>query len=197
LQTDGRVFYWFLAPGFCDGAVQGCHLIEELSRISVRSRFLAGSGPVPVQKSGANHPLVRGLPDTLGNAAADSEVFLVSDPLACPIGYIEEISKEGAVAVRQFPSFTSVYSAVPGNPWQLLRNAALLAGVHLYTRDGIVVYANSHFLCLNISFTGCYSIRLRHPRRLVDCFTREVVHEKAEHVRLMLETGAHLYWLEE
>jgi len=61
---------------------------------------------------------------------------------------------------RREPHFTTVLCCVPPAPWQVVQYFAKNAGVHIYSEEGDVVYANQSYLSVSSSRPGKRRIRL-------------------------------------
>jgi hypothetical protein len=66
--------------------------------------------------------------------------------------------------VKEFPEWTSIYSAAPNLPAPVLRGIARYAGVHIYNDQGDTLYATSQLLGVHTAAGGERIFRL--PRKV-------------------------------
>ena len=77
------------------------------------------------------------------------------------------------MGVKSFPQWTSIYVAAPNLPAPVLRGIAGFAGVHLYNRDGDVLYATRDLLSIHTVAGGDRTFRLpRQVEEVYDLFER-------------------------
>jgi hypothetical protein len=86
-------------------------------------------------------------------------VFHTNDQKARVLGNMRGVGG-GGFAVRDMGSWTSVFVGAPLLPVAIIRNILEDAGVHIYTPEGDVVYANSRYLCVAANGDGPRTIRL-------------------------------------
>jgi len=189
LKRDGRTALWIYAPGFIKD-LPGLENMEELTGI----RFGLGEqpwGPL-VHITDFGHPITRGLGrDTVwGTNSKLAPLFHVDDPDARVLG--EVVYSQGncrpGFAAKELPAWRSVYSAAPNLPADVLRAIARWAGVHIYSDDGDVFYANRSFLGVHTLAGGERTIRL--PRRVpgvADLLAGKVIARDTAEIRVVLE----------
>ncbi len=96
--------------------------------------------------------------------------FYVQDPQAEPIAHLYGRGAVG-MARKAFPEWTSIYTAMPELPPQLVHNLLRASGVHLYTADREdIVYACASYLCLFTRNSGARTVFLPRPRRVRERF---------------------------
>jgi hypothetical protein len=189
LRRDGRTALWIYAPGYLkDGP--GLDNMEELTGL----RFGLGEqpwGPL-VHITDFGHPITRDLARDLawGTNGKLAPIFHVDDPAARVLG--EVVYSQGncrpGFAVKELPGWRSVYSAAPNLPAPVLRAVARWAGVHIYSDDGDVLYANRSLLGVHTLGGGARTFRL--PRRaatVVDLFTDRTLAREADSFEVVLE----------
>ena len=80
------------------------------------------------------------------------------------------------MGVKTFPEWTSIYVAAPNLPAPVLRGMAGYAGVHLYSREGDVLYANRDLLAVHTVAGGERTFRLpRQVEEVYDLYERRTV----------------------
>jgi hypothetical protein len=99
--------------------------------------------------------------------------FWSDDPLAQVLGTLAGVNKPGLV-VKQMPGWTSIYSSAPILPAALLRNIARVAGCHIYSDGGDVVYANREFLGIYSPSGGSRTIHLPERSDVTDLLSDKV-----------------------
>jgi len=161
LRRDGRTALWIYAPGYLrDGA--SLENMEDLTGM----RFGLGEqpwGPL-VHVTDFDHAITRGLSQDVvwGTNAKLAPLFYVDDPEAKVLG--EVVYSQGncrpGFAVKALPGWTSIYSAAPNLPADVLRNIARHAGVHVYSDAGDVLYANRSLLGVHTLSGGKRVFRL-------------------------------------
>ncbi len=81
---------------------------------------------------------------------------------------------EPALLWKQYADYSSVYSIVPGLPHQVLRELALLSGVHIFSQTGDQFFAGGKFVGLYAEFAGEKRIQFSFPVEAVyDAITGE------------------------
>lgn len=94
-----------------------------------------------------------------------------------------------AVAIRKISEKGySLFVGVPGMNTELLRGAARLAGVHLFTESDCNVYANGPFIILHGAQTGNLTLNLRREAELCELFSEKSLGIKKQ-FDLLLEAG--------
>jgi hypothetical protein len=105
--------------------------------------------------------------------------FWSDDPQAQVLGTLADLDKPGLV-VKQMPGWTSIYSSAPILPATLLRSIARVAGCHIYSDGGDVVYANREFLGVYSPSGGTRTIQLPERSTVTDLLTDKSIAKDAE-----------------
>ena len=197
LLKDGRTVVWVGGtgtPGGSRGAGDGASLT------GIETTFDPALSETLVLREKADHPLLAGVPETLGVADAYRRRFelgkedpwhhrlprwIVTDKKAVTLA--RYASGESAVAVRRHKDFTAVFCGVPGalDP-VLFYNIVRAAGGYAVARPGVVADMNGNFLSLHALKAGRYPLSLPPGRtRLVDAETGKEVKEHA----IVLDAG--------
>jgi hypothetical protein len=111
---------------------------------------------------------------TYGTDMKVGPVFYASKDSGEVVGKLTHNDLPGLV-VKRFDNWTSVYSAAPCVPAEILRKLADMAGVNLYTGLGDVVYANKSYLSLTVNDGGKRTIHLPHTSDVYDLFDEKLV----------------------
>jgi beta-galactosidase len=80
---------------------------------------------------------------------------------------------EAAIALRKLPDGFSLFCGTPSLSPALLRAAARLAGVRLYTQTDAIVYANGPYLTLHAIADGSIAINTHCKGRVQDGLSGE------------------------
>ncbi len=118
----------------------------------------------------------QGLQKAFGVAAAPRPLLAASDATG------EEIlasysDGSAAVALRRTNTGASLFVGTPGLTSELLRAAARVGGVHLFTDTDCNVYANGRFVALHASQDGPLQIDVGSRGPVTDVLTKTVVGE--------------------
>jgi hypothetical protein len=185
VQCGGKTVVWMYAPGFVSEEGLSIEHVRELTGMRIRyreARIRGGGTPLHLYLTNFDHPITRGVTAStvFGTDTPVSPVFYCDDPEATVLGRLMPPHASGR-AIGEFPGFavkrcsdwTSVFVAVPNVPPDILRNLARFAGCHVYSDDGDLVYANSHFLAVHANAGGVKRIRLPRRTNVCDAFTGE------------------------
>jgi len=181
LRKDGRVALWIYAPGYLEDG-------PSLEAMRDLTGFKFGLGKQPwgplLHIVDFAHPITAGLPQDMfwGTNNKLSPIFYLDDPEARVLGQVvfSQGNCKPGMGVKSFPQWTSIYVAAPNLPAAVLRGIASFAGVHLYNRDGDVLYATRDLLAVHTVAGGERTFRL--PRQV------EEVHDLFNRRRLARDT---------
>lgn len=112
-------------------------------------------------------------------------IFHGNDADAETLGVLRANGRPG-LCVKPWNKGTVVYSAAPLMPARLIRAVAAHAGVHLYTDQDDLVYANNDFLFITSRTEGSKHIRLPCRRDVSDALTGESLAGKVRDVALAM-----------
>ncbi len=115
--------------------------------------------------------------------------FFGDDPKATVLGRLAGLDKPGLL-VKPQDGWASVYSSAPILPAALLRSIARVAGCHIYTDTGDIVYANENFLALYAVTGGDKLIRLPRQAKVVDVLDNRTVSARASSFPLKMEANS-------
>jgi hypothetical protein len=75
---------------------------------------------------------------------------------------IHGYTKDGyaVLAEKKEKNYTNVIACIPPVPWQLIQYYSIEGGVHIYSEDGDVVYANESYLSIKAAKPGKKLIQL-------------------------------------
>lgn len=194
LRADGATAIWFYAPGYSSN--DGCELEYCQELTGIRLDKADQHDYVQVTLTNTAHTLLKGLHGvTEYGSDADPEyfqkglkwlrwpkdketykftpVFYADDPDAITLGIINGLGKPGLV-FKNNGDYTSLFSSAPLLPSAILINTLDQAGVHLFSRDKDLVYANSKYItvCAN-SGGGKKTLYLPQKHDIFDALTGE------------------------
>ena len=189
LRTGGKTALWIYAPGYIKD-IPAVENIEDITGI----KFDVHDRPWPsyIHITNYDHPLTQNLNQdvTWGTDSRLAPLFHVEDPKAVELGQV--IYSQGRCRVgyasKNFPEWTSIYSAVPNLPSAVLREIARTAGVHLYSEKGDVLYASSELLGVHTLSGGKRRFNLPQSVEIVyDLFNRRTVAEGVRSFEISLD----------
>ena len=171
LKRDGHVLVFMYAPGvYRDGQLDETGM-SDLTGIRLRmSREECGFS---VKLAGGQR-LTEGLGgQSYGDSHQESPICYADDADATVLGTLSD-GKPGLV-VKSEKGWTSVFSSVPLLPTRLMRNIALLAGIHTYIDTEDVVWASKDLMAVCVKEAGKRVVRLPRKANVHDLYSGEVV----------------------
>ncbi len=189
LRRGGRTAVWIYAPGYIKD-MPAVENIEDITGI----KFASHDRPWPsyIHITNYQHALTQNLSQDViwGTDSRLAPLFHVEDPEAVELGQV--VYSQGrcrvGYALKKFPEWTSIYSAVPNLPSAVLREIARTAGVHLYSEKGDVLYATSELLGVHTLSGGTRRFELTQNVEIVyDLFNRKVIAEGVRFFEVSLD----------
>jgi len=166
--TAGQTCLWCYAPGLFDGQGASPPAAEPLTGFRLQAANAAVARAKPTD-TGAR----LGLRQEFGLAQKTRPLFTAAAPdqeiLAVYPG------GEAAVIRRRHAGGVSFFVGAPGLTSDLLRLAALDAGVHLFTRTDCNVYANGPFVALHAARDGAVEVDTGKAGEVLDALTGQRV----------------------
>jgi hypothetical protein len=152
-----------------------------------------------------DHPLTQGLPQGFAYGTdvrleeytrppkiqylpemAVGPAFFADDPEAEVLGVALATGRPGLV-VKELEGWRSIYTAAPPLSWELLRNVARMAGVHLYSEAGDMVWGNDAFLAFYSQSVGIRTVPFPKPLTVEDAYEGRVLAENATSVEIDMQ----------
>jgi hypothetical protein len=196
VARDGKHVVWAYAPGALDETLSGRTALD-LTDLALG--FVPRTGPLRVKVLAASHPLLEGLPAgfTFGPTAPLGPVFFAMATRGEPLGSIQVPSLVDKGEPHEFPGlisaesedWTSIYSAAPCVPAELLRSIARHAGVHLYADLGDQVAASGPLLAVRAGTGGERRLALPQASDIRDLVTGERLASEATEFTVTLAAG--------
>jgi len=120
-------------------------------------------------------------------------VFRIDDPEATVIGRYTH-DRTPALGVKKVQNMTSIFCAVPRLTPELFRDAARLAGVHIYSNAAVSLNANKHVISIHAPLGMDDVITLPASTTVLDLFTGEITARNTTCVPLKLAPGSNVLW---
>jgi len=186
VEGDGATVLWFYAPGFLDDRCASLENMQAITGIRFGQQELKDE--LNISLSNFDHPLTAGLAQgTRYGTGVDREqynrppriqvlpdtrvtpAFYADDPQVVVLGTAESTGKPGLV-VKDMGSWRSIYSAAPLLSWELMRNIARYAGVHVYNEAGDMLWGNRRFLAVYSQSEGEHILQFPRPTSVEDAY---------------------------
>jgi hypothetical protein len=168
----GRVVVWGPGSGISDGTTIGTTGATALTGFAFE--LLDVNMPRRTLVADVHHPLLRGTsPATvLGGPLAYGPVLLPTDGTTLGVAWTKQGRNRAGLAVRECAAndgskWTSVFTTTPGLPAAFWRNAARLAGGHVWCESDDVLVADAGLVAIHSLAGG--------PRRILLPATCDVV----------------------
>jgi hypothetical protein len=186
IKQQGRVALWLYAPGYISqsGSIKN---MADLTGIQY------GQGDHPwgplIHLTNLHHPITQGLPQDLswGTNNLLYPLFHVEDESATVLGnviYAQGRCLPGFV-IKEFPEWTSIYSAAPNLPAPVIRGIARYSGVHIYSDSGDVIYATPQLLAVHSACGGPRTIKLPGKVDIIyDLFDQTIIGQDTEIIQV-------------
>jgi len=172
LRSKGRTLVWFYAPGYASQ--------EDLSQARMEAltgfRFEQAEQGIlkGILKDSGHESGIGKMQKTLFTVRPETGV----QELACGVGNLKD---KIVMARKTGRDWTSVFSAIPGFPADLLRKLYTEAGVHVYSDCGDVISANESWLMIHTRTAGVKRISLpARCRKVTEITTEKVIGENID-----------------
>lgn len=201
LKEDEATAIWFYGSGYYDengGSLKNC---EDL--IGIKLNYSNDRDYLQVEKFSSSDAIFKNI-DTIKSYGSDvdtdiyartmkwqkwpsnkedykfSPIFYAEDNAAKVLGRMRKVDRPGLV-VKKADGFTSVFSGAPNMPWQIMGNIFTQAGVHRFSTDGDLIYANSKFISVvSLGKDDKKTIQLPEKYTINDALTNEVLGRKTK-----------------
>ena len=169
LKGGGRTILWTHFSGWDDEELTGFRLAYDKDSLAIQAGF--DKGIFPTYKCAfkfrkdAEAPVWPGKPVGCPRFADTEGAYVVAKTTE---------TGEPALLWKQYEDYASVYSIVPGLPYQVLRELAALSGVHIFSQTGDQLFAGGRFVGIYSEFAGEKRIQFPFPVKAVyDAITGE------------------------
>lgn len=194
LKNNNKTLMWFYAPGYIDDA-KGLSLQSMKDVTGIDIAIKPGREVPQLKINKTRHPLngrtyaAPTYSDQHWSRMHPGEIaplFYVNDPKVDKLGVYDD--GKTAMAVRDFGSWRSIYTAVPFLDTKALREIAREAGVNIYTNENIFMTADNRFIMFSNGYNKERNLTIKIPRpaKVVDAVTGEILCEKASTFKLKL-----------
>ena len=176
LKKENKTILWLYLPGFSNGTTMNVSNIQSVTGFESLSLITDKSSGDSVLQSGSVY--TNGLEGkTYGVREYNSvlPVVAIGDSSATVLGTYSD-GQGTSLAVKNMGTWTSIYSAVPELPAQLLTNILTQAGVHIFSdnRDDIV-FANGEYVALHCRYGGEKTITLPQSYSVYDVMNQKTI----------------------
>lgn len=182
-NLEGSTALWVWAPGYADGKSFSLSAMRELTGFEFQK--LPPGSPATVLATEAGSAL--GLPTNFGPAGILEPLFT---PAVKPGDEVLAVYSNGspAVVVRKSSRGNAIFCGTLDLPTPLLRHAARLAGVHLFTSEDANVWARGSYISIHASKDGMLTVNTGNILLVKDEITGEKIGQGPE-VRLAMKRG--------
>ncbi|MBI3921799.1 MAG: beta-galactosidase [Armatimonadetes bacterium] len=208
LKSKGRVLVWVCDSGYISERGKSVEALSQLAGMNVKTEEAYGRLTPIMQQT--PHPLTKGVAPFQGmsemflwvmhkegSSAYTSryQPFWIEDTTATPLAQYAENGRV-AMAVKEFPGWTSVYLAAPNSLGRDLLNAiARKAGAYVCGKPGQSIVMNGSFISLHGMRTESYTFRLPPGvTRVLDPDTGKTVAQNVRGFTMPVE-AQRTYWL--
>ena len=208
LAEQGATALWFYAPGYV--TQRGASLSSCEALTGIKLGYERRRDWLQVELRSSKHPLLHGVEERAYGSDFDPQryrkdlewisypadreffrfdpLFFADDADATALGELRGTERTG-LAVKRMDGWTSVYSAAPLLPASVLRNLAKQAGVHLYSPQGDLVYANQKTVCVQAAASGTRTVRLPSACDVSDLESGAELGQSVDHLELEMVRG--------
>lgn len=160
LKKDGRTIFWIGCPGIIQDDVYSEENVSALTGIKLVDRFNLWSENLLTETFWKGRRLV------YGDSRNWKPRMIAADPEAENLGWFIQGtcarhlsgSTGGALTVKKFPEWNSVWSSSFGIPAELFTYFAEAAGVRIYSHDGDQIFAAEDWVAVYAKSTGTHAI---------------------------------------
>ncbi len=167
LVENGATVMFFFGAGIVNGVNSRLQNMSELLDMNIA---VAPPGKLDAKIVKNDNPLCRGInPGTVvGNKHAEWHRFYIDDPTATVLARYDD--GKAAMATKKLGKGSIIYSAVTALPPAIYRNAARMAGVHVYSDVDEALYASKRFLVVNTSAKSAGERNFKLPEKVLTVY---------------------------
>ena len=189
LKKDGNILVWCYAPGFYDNnSNYSLANIYQTCNIKIKyEKRRKTNWEIEFKK--VEHPYVKDVLPKYNISINKGPIFYVEDPDAKILATWTDTG-QGAVAVRKFKKWTSVYFALPLIPEKIIRNIIKDARVHIFSLTDDSLAASEHFLSIHANETGNKTISLPVKVEIVyDLLSGKIIAKECKRFDFFIKKG--------
>lgn len=192
LKKDGKTVIWQYISGASDGTTFSAANMSDAIGMDVE--LISDTRKLQAQFGNTENAIVAGAQgDYYGSSSGKnvvSPIAVVNDIdatiLASMVG-----TGEGAFAVKNMGNWTSIYSAVPCIPAQVLRNILEMQDVHIYCDDpDSVIFASDKYVAINCAYGGEKTITLNANYSVYEVYTQKVIASNTNTIVVNMEDNS-------
>ena len=193
LKKNNHVVVWQCLSGVSDGKKFSAEGMSELIGINVTLDDTIRSVNGTFAKT--KHWLIDGVKgDFYGNRTARQAVSptgIVNDSEATALGYMYDNPSQVAFAIKEMKEWTSIYSAVPCLPTEVIRNLLKQYDVHVYSENrNDVIFANSNYVAVNTAYGGEREIKLDGTYAVYDVYGQKTYSLSTDTIKIVMEDNS-------
>lgn len=178
LKNNGKTVLWLYLAGASDNKTFSAANMSEIIGMDVKLN--AEKTNISATVYNKDHWLTEGIKGKFyGDTSSRDSVSptaIVTDTSATILAGMTNNSKDGAIAVKEFDEWTSVFSAVPAVGVDMIRNIYKHAGVHIYSENNNdIIYNNSNYVGINTAFGGQKTIKLPGNYAVYDIYAQKTI----------------------
>jgi Beta-galactosidase len=206
LKGDGRTLIWLYGAGFVSEKSKNVDNMKELTGFTIkRSESHINYSVLSVKN---DHPFAKNLSKkqdhlTIERASQllkgrksyyDQPYFYIDDKSATILAAYQN-SKKGAIGVKEFTDWTSVYVASPGGlSSDLINNICRNTGAYVCTGPGVDVALNDHFISIHGIVPGYFIFSLPRKANVRNLKTGQIIARNTDKIQMWVEPQT-TYWL--
>lgn len=178
LQTNNRTLVWFYAPGYASQDDLSQQRMEDLTG------FRFEQAPQGTLKG-----VLAGTTREFGIDKQQKSIFtVIPEDGVRELGFgVDEMKNKVVLAEKTQDGWTSLFSAVPGVPADLLGEVFSRAGVHRYSEGDDVISANESWLMIHTRTAGMKRFKLpTRCKKVTEIITERVMGENVDEFQIEL-----------
>lgn len=156
IKCNGNTILWYYAPGYIDEKDFSLDRMAEVTGMNIQIKE-------------SNESLVKYADLSFGFSEKIGPLFYIDDDDVTAVAEYQE-TKEPAIGYKKDNDFTVYYSAVGNTPYQLLREIATSAGIHIYYEGKDPVYVNNAVFGIHAVAGGEYTFNFPKECQLLELF---------------------------
>ncbi len=192
LKKDGKTIIWQYISGASDG---NTFTAENMSdAIGIDINLVSDTRKLQAQFSNEDHAIIAGAEGSYYGRTSGknvvSPIAVVADESATVLATMVNTG-EAAFAMKDMGDWTSIYSAVPCIPAQVLRNILEMQDVHIYCDDpDSVIFASNKYVAINCAYGGQKTITLNGNYSVYEVYTQKVISSNTNTIVVNMEDNS-------
>ena len=163
LKCDGKVIVWLYLAGASDDKTFSAENMAEV--IGMDMKFDNTKRSLSAIVTNDNHWLTQGTKNQFFgnplNKQINTPTAIITDKDATVLAGMNDNTSLPALSIKENGDWTSIYSAVPHLPVEIIRNIYKKCGIHIYSEStNDVIFHNSNYVGINCAYGGEKTIKL-------------------------------------